>query len=261
MARIGIIGYGMVGQAVGAWFRQAAKYSPHRYPKGMPAVNAADIIFLCVPTPYSPRTGYDLRPLQAAIKKITGRKIVVLKSTVLPGTTAALQQRYPQHTWLFHPEFLRDKTHIKDFLNADRQIVGLARSTTKHRADAQRLLRLLPPTPYRAITTSTEAELIKQFANAFLATKVVFANMIYDVCRKLGADYEQVKLGIGHDPRITLSMLKVLQDGYRGYSGKCFPKDMGAMIWWGKRHRHRFPLLEVADAVNWKLLPKRFRQR
>lgn len=258
---IGIIGYGMVGQAVGAWFTRAAIYSLHQHQNGMPAVNAADVIFLCVPTPYSARTGYDLRALRQATRKIKGRKVIVLKSTVLPGETVRLQREFPQHTWLFNPEFLRDKTHIQDFLKADRQIVGMAKNTARHRAAARLVMRLLPPAPYQAITTSTEAELIKEFANAFLATKVVFANMMYDVSRKLRADYDQVRLGVGHDPRITTSMMKVLMDGYRGYSGKCFPKDMGAMIWWGKRNKHRLPLLEAADAINWKLLPLRHRHR
>jgi len=85
--------------------------------------------------------------------------------------------------------------------------------------------------------------------------------MVYDLCKRLNADYEAVKEGIGRDPRISTSMMKVLQDGYRGYSGKCFPKDMGALIWYGKKMKQRFPLLEVADALNWKQLPKRHRHR
>lgn len=259
--RIGILGYGMVGRAVGAWFTNAAIYSPHQFPHGMEAVNRADIIFVTVPTPYHSRTGYNLTMLHDAVRKIQGRKIVVLKSTVLPGTTVALQKQYPQHTWLFNPEFLRDKTNVWDFLHADRQIVGTARATARHRAAARLVMKLLPRTPYDAITTSTEAEVIKLGANCFLATKVVFANMLYELCARTGASYDAVKEGVGRDPRITTSMMKVLQDGYRGYSGKCFPKDMGAMIWYGKKTKHRFPLLETADAMNWRLLPKRYRKR
>lgn len=258
---IGIIGYGMVGGAVGAWFKRAAKYDLKKFPNGLAAVNASDIVFICVPSPYSAKTGYDFRAIEQSAKRLTGRKIVVLKSTVLPGKTIELQKKYPQHTWLFNPEFLRDKTATWDFLHADRQIVGMAKQTAKHRAAAKLVMKLLPPAPYQAITTSTEAELIKEFANAFLATKVVFSNMMFDVAKRVGADYEQVKLGVGNDPRITTSMMKVLLDGYRGYSGKCFPKDMGAMIWWGKKTKHRLPLLEIADAINWKLLPKQHRKR
>jgi UDPglucose 6-dehydrogenase len=258
---IGIVGYGMVGAAVGAWFKTAAKYDLKKFPDGLTAVNRADIVFICVPTPYKKSTGYDYRAIEQTAKKLTGHKIIVLKSTVLPGQTAKFQKNFPQHTWLFNPEFLRDKTATKDFLKPDRQIVGYARTTTKHRAAARLVMKLLPPAPYQAITTSTEAELIKQFANAFLATKVVFANMMYDVAKRLGADYEQVKLGVGNDPRITTSMMQIFLDGFRGYSGKCFPKDMGALIRYGQITKHRLPLLEIADSINWKLLPKQRRQR
>ncbi len=259
--KVGIIGYGMVGGAVGAHFKYAAKYDPQKFPQGWPAVDVSDIVFICVPTPYNKSAGYDYRAIESSAKRLTGNKIVVLKSTVLPGKTAALQKRYPQHTWLFNPEFLRDKSAVQDFLKPDRQVVGVAKKTAKHKAAARLVMKLLPPAAYQAITTSTEAELIKVFANTFGATKVVFFNMIYDVVKKLGADYEQVRLGVGSDPRITTSWTKVMSDGYRGFSGKCFPKDMGALIRYGQLKKHRLPLLETADAINWKLLPKSQRQR
>ncbi len=259
--KVGIIGFGMVGRAVAARFTDAAIYSPHQFPGGMTEVNDADIVFITVPTPYHPKTGYDVRMLNDAAKKITGRKIVVLKSTVLPGTTAALQRRFSKHTWLFNPEFLRDKTAVRDFLEPDRQIIGMPKNTAAHRRATRIVMRLLPKAPYAAVTTSTEAELMKLFANAFGAMKVVYANMVYDACRQAGADYDAVRAGIAHDARITGSWMNVLYEGYRGYSGKCFPKDMGALIWYGKKTKRRFRLLETADALNWELLPKRQRHR
>ncbi len=259
--QVGIIGYGMVGGAVGAWFKTAKKYDLTKFPNGWNDVDACDIVFICVPTPYKKSTGYDYRAIEQTAKRLSGKKIVVLKSTVLPGKTAELQKKFPLHTWLFNPEFLRDKSAVQDFLKPDRQIVGMAKITAKHAAAAKLVMKLLPPAPYQAVTTSTEAELIKEFANAFLATKVVFANMMYDLAKQTGADYEQVRLGVGNDPRITTSMMKVVQDGYRGYSGKCFPKDMGAMIRFGEMTKKRLPLLEIADLINWKLLPKKYRKR
>lgn len=258
---IGIIGYGMVGSAVGAWFTKAKKFDPKKFPDGWPAVDACEVVFICVPTPYHRSRGYDYRAIDSTAKRLSGKKIIVLKSTVLPGKTAELQQRFPQHTWLFNPEFLRDKSAVKDFLKPDRQLVGMAKRTVKHRVAANLVMELLPPAPYRAVTIATEAELIKIFANAFGALKVVYANMVYDVCRLTGADYEAVKQGIGRDGRITLSWMNVSDSGYRGYSGKCFPKDVGAIIAFGRQRRHRLPLLELADALNWKLLPKAKRKR
>lgn len=258
---IGIIGYGMVGGAVGAWFTSAAKYDLKKFPDGWADVDACPVVFICVPTPYKKSTGYDYLAIETTAKRLSGKKIIVLKSTVLPEKTAELQKKFSQHTWLFNPEFLRDKTATADFLKPDRQIVGMAQKTTRHRVAAKVVMGLLPPAPYQAITTSTEAELIKIFANAFLATKVVFANMIFDVAGQTGADYDQVRLGVSHDPRITGSMMKIFLDGFRGYSGKCFPKDMGAMIAYGQMKKKRLPLLEVTDAINWKLLPKAQRKR
>lgn len=257
----GIIGYGMVGGAVGAWFPRVAKYDLKKFPNDWIEVDACDIVFICVPTPYKKSSGYDYRAIESTAKRLSGKKIIVLKSTVLPGKTAELQKKFPKHTWLFNPEFLRDKTAVQDFLKPDRQIVGMAKNTVKHRVAAKIVMELLPKAPYQAITSSTEAELIKIFANAFGATKVTFFNMIFDVAKKLGADYEQVRLGVGNDPRITTSWTKVLSDGYRGYSGKCFPKDVGAMIRFGQLNKHRLPLLEITDALNWKLLPKSQRKR
>lgn len=258
---IGIIGYGMVGGAVGAWFKRAKIFDLKKFPDGMAEVNQAEVVFICVPTPYKKSTGYDYRAIDVSAKRLTGRKIVVLKSTVLPGKTVELQKRYPRHTWLFNPEFLQDKTAVQDFLKPDRQIIGVARNTAKQRAIANHIMKLLPLAAYQMITTATEAELIKLFANAFLATKVVFANMMYDLSQITRADYEQVRLGVGTDPRITVSMMKVWMDNFRGYSGKCLPKDMGAMIRYGQMTKHRLPLLEVADAINWKMLPKNQRKR
>lgn len=258
---IGIVGYGMVGQAVGAWFKPAAKYSLHTFKNGLPAVNQAQIIFICVPSPYHPKTGFDLTAIHQTAQALTGRKIIVLKSTVLPGTTAQLQKKYPRHVWLFNPEFLVEKTHIRDFLKPDRQILGLARNTVRHRRAAQRVMRMLPPAPFRAITTAAEAELIKICANTYGALKVVYANMVYDLAQQVGADYELVRQGIAHDARIGPSWMKIWFDGYRGYSGKCFPKDVGALIAYGKKTRHRIPFLEAADRYNWKLLPSRQRKR
>lgn len=260
-SKIGIMGYGMVGSAVGAWFKHAAKYSPRKFPDGMPSINASEIIFICAPSPYHKKTGYDLTAIHQCAKALTGRKIIVLKSTVLPGTTTLLQKKYSKHTWLFNPEFLVEKTHIQDFLKPDRQIIGLARNTAAHRKAALRVMKLLPPAPYKAFTTASEAELIKIAANSFGALKLVYANMIYDISQQVGADYETVRQGIINDPRIGQAWTKIWFDGYRGYSGKCFPKDVGALIAFGKKTKHRVPLLEVADAINWKLLPKKYRIR
>ena len=99
--RIAIIGYGVVGSAIGAWFASRGIQShPYDPPKGIGRrddVTDADIAFICVPTPYWRITGFDPRFLEQAVADLDGAKLVVVKSTVLPGTTDDLQRRYPQH--------------------------------------------------------------------------------------------------------------------------------------------------------------------
>ena len=109
--------------------------------------------------------------------------------------------------------------------------------------------------------TSNEAELTKLFSNSFFAMKVIFANTMYDVTRKNKADYDIVRQGVGRDPRIGTSVMNIWQDGFRGFSGKCIPKDIGALVWWGRHHGPAMPLLEVVDQVNRGLVPKAQRHR
>src|SRR5690606_38785168 len=138
-----------------------------------------------------------------------------------------LQERFPQHRLFFNPEFLREKTAYDDFIHPDRQIMGFCEGTAEV---AQDLLSLLPRAPFERTYPATTAETIKMSTNAFLALKVVFANQVYDLSEALGIDYEDVKAGIAADTRIGGSHLTVFDSGYRGYGGKCLPKDTHGLI-------------------------------
>lgn len=252
-ARIGIIGVGYVGGAVRHWF-EAQKEPPalffyDKFKKigSMEEVNNADVIFVTVPTPFSAERGYDGSAVEESVANVADGKTVVIKSTVLPGTTAALQKKYPGRKILFNPEFLRAKTAIEDFLNPDRQIVGF---TAKSKSEAEKVLGLLPKAPQARIVPSTEAETVKYFGNVFLSTKVIFANQIYDFCMKLGIDYDTVKECAALDGRIGPSHLDVHDSGYRGYGGSCFPKDMKAFVRFAQSKGLKLKLLEAAEEIN-----------
>ncbi|MCH7766101.1 MAG: methyltransferase domain-containing protein, partial [Acidobacteria bacterium] len=122
----------------------------------------ADLIFICVPTPYQAGTGFDASALEDAFGRIDGSKVIVIKSTVLPGTTESFQVRYPQHRFLFNPEFLRQDYARAEFLKPDRQIVGYC-AESRHLAES--VLSLLPDAPYRRVMLAKEAELTKYMAN------------------------------------------------------------------------------------------------
>ena len=125
--KMGIIGVGMTGGAQRRYFEQRRGLKPFLYDSykklGSSAeVNKADIIFICVPTPHNNNKGHDLSIVKAAIRLIKKPRVLVVKSTVLPGTTETLQKQYPRHTFLFNPEFLTEVTADQDMQYPDRQI-------------------------------------------------------------------------------------------------------------------------------------------
>lgn len=255
--QIGIIGVGMVGGSLQRYF-ESKKIQPKLFDKykkiGSPAeVRQSKTVFICVPTPFHKTKGFDDSALLDAISLFTKPMIIVIKSTVLPGTTDALQKKFPQHRFLFNPEFLVEKKADHDTCHPDRQIVGY---TSKSLSIAEEVLDLLPHAPSKFIVQAAEAEMIKYFGNAFLGLKVTFANQMYDLCQVLGIDYGKVNLCAGSDPRIGISHLDVQHGGYRGYGGKCLPKDIGALLILAKKNHAPLPLLDSAARYNDDLLEK-----
>jgi UDPglucose 6-dehydrogenase len=249
---IGIIGVGVVGDATRNYLEsQGHKLKLYDKYKGLGSleeVNEADVVFICVPTPYREGRGFDSSAVASSIALLEGEKAVLVKSTLQPGTTEALQAKFPQHHIFFQPEFLREKTAREDFLRPDRQIMGYSGEDD---ADlGKRLMTLLPPAPYEAVLPATAAELIKMSTNAFLAMKVIFSNQIFDVCDALDVDYNTVKSGIAADPRIGGSHMEVFDSGYRGYGGKCLPKDTQGLIELAASLKTPLDLFRTVHAIN-----------
>ncbi len=249
------MGLGFVGGAANEYFEKKGvkvyKYDKYKGIGSVQEVNLADVILVCVPTPFVPKKGFDLSFVKSAIGLLAGQKIVVIKSSVVPGTTDYLQKAFPRHKFLFSPEFLREVSACDDFANPDRQIVGY---TKKSRGVAKRVLAILPRAPYAKIMPSREAETVKYMANSFLSLKVVFANEFYDLCESLGVNYDEVRLAVGADRRISHSHLDVAHGGYRGYGGSCFPKDVNAILEHAAGKKVKMKLLKTAREVNRRLL-------
>jgi UDPglucose 6-dehydrogenase len=225
----------------------AVLYDKYKKIGSLEGINSCDVIFICVPTPYSKKTGCDISAVQEVFSNIMGKKIIVIKSTVLPGTTVNMQKKYPQHKVLFNPEFLRAESAKKDALFPDRQIIGY---TEKSRGVAKSILKILPHAPFVKILPASEAEMVKYFGNTFLASKVIFANQIYDLCKKNGINYDLVKECAAADKRIGSSHLDVFHKGYRGYGEHCFPKDVGAFINWACKKKVDASFLKVVQKIN-----------
>lgn len=258
--KIGIVGLGYVGGAVKHWF-ESSKSDLFLYDKykniGSPVeVNQADIIFVAVPTPFGPK-GYDDSAVREVIKLIANGKVVVIKSTILPGSTENFQKKYPDKTILFNPEFLRAKTPVEDFLKPDKQIIGYSNDSGK--SIAPQILSVLPPAPFVKIMKAREAEMVKYFNNAYLAARVIFANEMYDLCQKIKADYEVVKESVVQDKRIGDSHFNIFSDGYRGYGGACLPKDTKSLLQLSKRKKVNLKLLKTIDTINEDLTKNRKR--
>ena len=237
---LGIIGYGFVGQAVANGFNVASKgrdtiryYDKYKETESLEdVVKKSEFIFVCLPTPMKDdESGIDLsiiHEMMGEIAKLTNNtdKIVIIKSTVTPGTTAELEKKYPKTKFAFNPEFLTEANFLEDFLNADRTVIG-ANNDLVSRSVAVLYQQRFPKTKIFQ-TDPTTAEMVKYFANTFLSLKVTFANFFYDYCQKIGVKYEEVKRMGAFDNRIVDKHLEVTTQ--RGFGGKCFPKDLIAIM-------------------------------
>ncbi|MFZ4719516.1 MAG: UDP-glucose dehydrogenase family protein [Ilumatobacteraceae bacterium] len=211
------------------------------------AVADAEVVFLCVPTPQGDDGSADLSYVQAAAAEIADALpfecIVVNKSTVPVGSTQVVARaiRRGDVRVVSNPEFLREGSAVDDFLNPDRVVVGC------DDPDAARKVGELYESvkPQLIITDPASAELIKYAANAFLATKLSFINAIATICEQVGADIDDVVVGVGYDPRIGPHFLRPGP----GWGGSCFPKDTRALQKIAADAGYEFSLLRsVVDA-------------
>ena len=212
------------------------------------AVHDCDIAFLCVPTPQGEDGSADLSYVQEAARQIATdlpfEAIVVNKSTVPVGSTKVVERALgrPDVRVVSNPEFLREGSAVDDFLHPDRVVVG-----GDDQAACMQVADLYTGLSTRVIITDpASAETIKYAANAFLATKLSFINAIAAICEGVGADINDVVVGMGSDRRIGQDFLRPGP----GWGGSCFPKDSRALIKIAEDAGYRFSLLEGVVAVN-----------
>lgn len=189
----------------------------------------SSFIFVCVPTPMKESgecyTGIveDVIKSISEVSKETPQKIVILKTTVPPGTTEEFQKKYTNLSLVFNPEFLTEANAVEDFKNQNRIILGGDNSYVLDGVAA--IYRKSFPLVPIVHMTSSEAEMVKYVGNTFLATKVIFANEMYKICEGLDLDYEKVVQAAQLDTRLGKSHWKVPgTDGDFGFGGHCFPK-------------------------------------
>ncbi|MGC2768846.1 MAG: UDP-glucose/GDP-mannose dehydrogenase family protein [Candidatus Acidiferrum sp.] len=236
------------------------------------AIRAGEVIFICVGTPPKETGEADLSAIDHVARQIAREartpKLVVEKSTVPALTGVQLQKALAAYSRdgavrfevASNPEFLREGTAVGDFFHPDRIVVGVEneKSAAVMREIYTPILERKFHCPVHAgkcptgtsgellITTINSAELIKHASNSFLALKISYANVISDLCERIGADVEEVTHAMGLDPRIGTQFLKA----GLGFGGFCFPKDIQAFIHLSSSMGVEFDMLKAAERVN-----------
>lgn len=263
---IGFIGQGFIGKNYANDLEnrgyEVVRYALEaEYAGNKEKIKDCDIVFIAVPTPTipagtlrddgHPHVRFDDSIVRAMADLPRDGAIVVIKSTLLPGTTKSLQEQYPTKIILHSPEFLTEKNAAYDAAHPTRNIVGMAIEDDAHRTAAEQVLALLAPAPYTLICSAATAEHIKYAANSLLFLKIVFANIFYELAAKNGANWEEVRTAVGLDPRIGPSHLDLHLEGdpegvmrRRGAGRSCFIKDFGAL---SELYEKTFP--EDRDAI------------
>ena len=263
--KIGIIGVGFVGGATDYVLKKVHeiyKYDKYKKPYNSEkcfedlAINS-ECIFICVPTPMQPNGAIDYSNIDGSINQLlekiekVGRKpeelLVIIRSTAVSGTTDKLAKKYP-FKFAFNPEFLREQHAIEDMKNTDRIVIG-ASEPESYEKIIQIYKPVFPNAKY-ILANRKEAEMIKYTANVFLASQIAIANEIWKICEATEIDYDKVKEAVLFDIRIGKNINVPGHDGDFGFGGKCFPKDLNALIYLAREHNYRPYLLEEVWRLN-----------
>lgn len=241
-----LIGWGMVGKATSYALKIPRENCIDRSNKD--AVKPADCYILCLPTP-TENGKQDISSIEEwmlKIRKLNKHALIILRSTVLPGTTEKLIKKYKLNI-IFVPEFLTESSAISDSENPEFMVVGTNDILLK---------KLVYDIFYPYIDTDkwimcspTTAEMIKYAMNMFFTMKVLYGNQMWDLCAKNGADYSKLKEALEFHKWGSKNGWDVWHGGYRGAGGSCLFKDLDALANFSK-----LPLLETMNKINKELL-------
>ena len=238
----------IVEQGLDAVVREGLDSGRLSFVVGAAAAAQAEFVYLAVPTPQGADGRADLSYIEGAAREIgpvlAPEAIVINKSTVPVGSTGVVERALERSDVyvVSNPEFLREGSAVQDFLHPDRVVIGADDQSAAIRVAS---LYVGVPAPLM-VTDPASAETIKYTSNAFLATKLSFINAVATICEQVGADVNDVVLGMGYDKRIGHDFLRPGP----GYGGSCFPKDTSALVRIAEDAGYDFALLRSAMAVN-----------
>ena len=252
---IGIVGQGFVGNAVYQKFKKYYEVKTFdlnvmKRNTSFEEVARCEYVFVCVPTPMNPDGSCNTDIVEDVIKQIDEigeTKGIIVKSTIPPMSTEKWNEKYKTNI-VFNPEFLTERNAVSDYENQNRIILGGPRPTT---TELKQIFSKVFPKAHIIKTNSTYAEMVKYTTNTFLSVKVSFANEIYQLCEKVGADYDKVIEYATMDERLGESHWAVPgPDGDFGFGGHCFPKDLAALTHLAKEMNTTDNVLMAAQKTN-----------
>lgn len=229
---IGIIGKGTVGDAVYHGLAQIGHNVVHHDIKDGTKIDDVlhtELLFVCVPTDNDQHGQCDTSVVEQTVDQLGSlnyQGIIAIKSTVIPGTVDKIIHQHPNLKICCVPEFLRQKSAQNDFFN-NHDVLVIGSNDMLLAEKVVNAHKFIPKSV--SVVKPIEAEIIKYFNNVHNAMKIVFANSMYEMCNKLGADYQEILSAIVNRSNIDASYLKC-SDFYRGYQGHCLPKD--ALAWY-----------------------------
>ena len=258
--KLGIIGHGYVGESQS--FAFSPSFDVRVYDKdslksthSLDEVLDCDFIFVCVPTPMKKDGSQDLSFIENFFKTAKEGPIYIIKSTIIPGTTNLLNEKFKDLKIIFSPEFLTERTAKLDILTQTRIILGGDKNLT---SKVRNIYDIRFKNKTIIETDSLTAEYIKYMNNTFFASKVSIMNEFYRLAKQLGVDWETALYGFVSDQRIGDSHLNVPgPDGKLGFGGTCFPKDINAFISFAKKNNINMNVLEAAWKTNLEVRPER----
>ena len=258
--KLGVIGHGYVGESQS--FAFSPSFDVRVYDKdslksthSLNEVLDSDFIFVCVPTPMKKNGSQDLSFVESFFKTAKDGPIYIIKSTIIPGTTNLLNEKFKDLKIVFSPEFLTERTAKLDILTQTRIILGGDKDLT---SKVRKIYDIRFKNKTIIETDSLTAEYIKYMNNTFFASKVSIMNEFYRLANHLGVDWETALYGFVSDQRVGDSHLNVPgPDGKLGFGGTCFPKDINAFISFAKKNNVNMNVLEAAWKTNLEVRPER----